>query len=65
MRQEEWAEEEQQDICDIYRVLEDSGVSRIDANDALNIDLAEHEGWPPVRISSNNTEHLKRRLRNN
>ena len=44
--------EEQQDIEDIYRVLEDAGVSNINVDQEVNIDLAEHEGNPPEKFKS-------------
>ena len=42
--------EEQEDIEDINRSLQDAGVSELDPNDELNIDLAEHRGWPPKHL---------------
>ena len=41
--------DEQDDIDDINRELEDAGVEEMNLNDQLNIDLAEHEGWPPEK----------------
>lgn len=41
--------EEQDDIDDIERTLEEAGVSSIDADDDVNISMAEYEGWPPKK----------------
>jgi len=46
-------QEEQEDLEDIERTLEDAGVSMIDANQNVNIMMAEHEGMPPRRVSLN------------
>lgn len=39
------------DIEDIHRTLEDSGVSDLTTDDSVNIEMAEHEGVPPKRVS--------------
>lgn len=44
-------QEEQEDLEDTYRVLEDSGVSMIDADQNVNLMMAEHDGMPPRRVS--------------
>lgn len=43
-------EKEEDNIEEIKKVLEESGVENLDSDDELNIDMAEYEGWPPRKV---------------
>ena len=45
-------EEENADIDLINATLQEAGVKNIDPDDELNINMAEYDGMPPVRIST-------------
>jgi uncharacterized protein YuzE len=54
-------EEENSDIDLIYATLQEAGVENIDTDDELNIELAEHDGIPPVRVSTKKKRLIKKR----
>lgn len=43
-------QEEDDDIVEIKRTLEEAGVTDFNPDDELNINLAEYDGWPPTKI---------------
>ena len=53
-------EEENSDIDLIYTTLQEAGVENINPDDELNIELAEHDGLPPVRISTKKKRSKKK-----
>ena len=50
MNQAERLNEEQEEIDEICKSLREAGVVNMNPDDEVNIDMAEHEGWPPKHI---------------